>query len=198
MASKPRVRLSLFLALCLVLCGRSFSFYFKRGFISPWSSQFVHRFLCLYWIVIVIFSGIIRFTFVNDDLTLGCSFASCKYFLRCMWSNWWTDKLLRRTRWNRTVSAHSLVNHVDSSMTEHKWRLFRKKSGYIECQKGQTQARKVITRPERQEPGEKETNGPLLVMGLYFSLTHAWVSRVASHGTALNIGIIIFIKCNHK
>ena len=32
--SKPRVRLSLFLALCLVLCSRYFSFCFKRGFIS--------------------------------------------------------------------------------------------------------------------------------------------------------------------
>ena len=30
---KPRVRLSLFLAVCLVLCSRSFSFYFKRGLI---------------------------------------------------------------------------------------------------------------------------------------------------------------------
>ena len=34
MASKPRVRFSLFLALCLVLCSQSFSFCFKRGFIS--------------------------------------------------------------------------------------------------------------------------------------------------------------------
>ena len=32
--------------------------------------------------------------------------------------------------------------------------------------------------------------------GLY--QTHAWVSRVASHATALNIGIIIFIQCNHS
>ena len=96
MASKTRVRLSLFPALCLVLCSRSFSFCFKRGFISLWSWQFaVHRFLCLYWIAIVIFSGIIRFTFVNDDfnfhVTLGCSFASCKYCLRCKCSNWWTS-----------------------------------------------------------------------------------------------------------
>ena len=67
MVSKSRVRLSLFLALCLVLCSWSFSFCFKRGFISPWSLQFVHGFWCLYWIAIVIFSGIIRFTFVNDD-----------------------------------------------------------------------------------------------------------------------------------
>ena len=32
--------------------------------------------------------------------------------------------------------------------------------------------------------------------GLY--QTHAWVSRVVSHATALNIGIIIFIQCNHS
>ena len=32
--------------------------------------------------------------------------------------------------------------------------------------------------------------------GLY--QTHAWVSRVASHATALNIGVIIFIQCNHS
>ena len=31
-----------------------------------------------------------------------------------------------------------------------------------------------------------------------FSQTHAWVSRAASHATALNIGIIIFIQSNHK
>ena len=34
MASKPRVRLSLFLTVCLVLCSCSFSFCFKRCFIS--------------------------------------------------------------------------------------------------------------------------------------------------------------------
>ena len=33
MASKPRVRFSLFLSVYIVLCS-SFSFYFKRGFIS--------------------------------------------------------------------------------------------------------------------------------------------------------------------
>ena len=32
--------------------------------------------------------------------------------------------------------------------------------------------------------------------GLYQTL--AWVSRVASHAIALNIGIIIFIQCNHS
>ena len=120
-----------------------------------------------------------------------------------MWSNWWTSArwLLRPTRWNRTVSANSLVNHVDSSMTEHKWHPFRKYSGYIEYQKGQTQARKAITRPERPKPGQKGqkvTNGPFLVMYLcfvFFSLTHAWVSLVVGHPIALNTGIvIIFFK----
>ena len=77
MASKPRVRLSLFLSVCLVLCSCSFSFCFKRGFISSWSWQFVHRFLCLYWTAStswVIFSGIIRFTFVNDDFNFRLQF----------------------------------------------------------------------------------------------------------------------------
>ena len=123
-----------------------------------------------------------------------------------MWSNWWTSArwLLRHTRWNRTVSANSLVNHVDSSMAEHKWHPFRKYSGYIEYQKGQTQARKAITRPERPKPGQngqKETKGAIFshVSLFFFSHTHAWVSRVVGHAIALNIGIIIiFFKCNHK
>ena len=44
---------------------------------------------------------------------------------------------------------------------------------------------------ERPNPGQKETKGKCLVMCLYFSQTHWWVSRVASHETALNIGIIV-------
>ena len=51
----------------------------------------------------------------------------------------------------------------------------------IECQKGQTQARKAITRPERPKPGQKgqkETNGPFLVMSVYyFSDTRVGVAR---------------------
>ena len=32
----------------------------------------------------------------------------------------------------------------------------------------------------------------------FFSHTHELVSRVASHATALNIGIIILVKCDHN
>ena len=45
----------------------------------------------------------------------------------------------------------------------------------------QTQARKAITTPERPKPrqnGQKETNWLFVVMCLYFTQTHAWVSRV--------------------
>ena len=52
-------------------------------------------------------------------------------------------------------------------------------------------------RPKTGQKRQKETNRPFVVVSL-FSQTHAWVSRVASHATALNIGIIIFIQCNHS
>ena len=60
--------------------------------------------------------------------------------------------------------------------------------------KGHNQARKTKTRP-------KETKGDkrgISSHGSFFSRTHARVSGVASYPAAFNIGIITFIKCNHK
>ena len=36
----------------------------------------------------------------------------------------------------------------------------------------------------------------VVVVVFIFSQRHAWVSRIASHATAPNIGIIIFVKYN--
>ena len=58
-------------------------------------------------------------------------------------------------------------------------------------------ARKAITRLERPK-GTKGDKRAISSHVSLFSQTHAWVSRVASHPTALNIGIIIFIQCNHS
>ena len=76
--TEPTVRLPLFVAVWLVLCSCSFSFCFKRRFISLWSWQYVHRLLCLYWIAsqssTLIFSWIICFTFVDDDFNFRLQF----------------------------------------------------------------------------------------------------------------------------
>ena len=37
-------------------------------------------------------------------------------------------------------------------------------------------------RPKTHQKGQKETNGPFVVMCLYFSQTHGWVSRVVVFG----------------
>ena len=61
-------------------------------------------------------------------------------------------------------------------------------------QKGHNQAWKAKTRPKGTKGDKRAISSHVSL----FSQTHAWVSRVASHATALNIRIIIFIQCNHS
>ena len=61
-------------------------------------------------------------------------------------------------------------------------------------QKGHNQAWKAKTRPKGTKGDKRAISSHVSL----FSQAHAWVSRVASHATALNIGIIIFIQCNHS
>ena len=56
-------------------------------------------------------------------------------------------------------------------MAEHKCQVIQS------IRKAQPQARKAISRPERSKPGQKETNGPFLVMCLYFWNTRVGVAR---------------------
>ena len=67
-------------------------------------------------------------------------------------------------------------------------RLYRVSERPNTGRKGHNQAWKAKTRPKGTKGDKRAISSHLSL----FSQTHAWVSRAASHTTALNIGIIIF------
>ena len=121
---------------------------------------------------------------------------------------WWTSarwlanlttKVLRPAWWNRTVSANSLENHVQKTCWQFDgwtqitsiWqivRLYRVSERPNTGPKGHKQARKTKTRPKGTK-GDKWA----IFSHVFFSRTHAWLSRVASHAT-VNLSTPLYME----
>ena len=116
---------------------------------------------------------------------LGCSFASCKYCLPFMWSNWWTS-----ARWLANLTRYLAPPMKSDSFREQSCKPCWQFDGWTQMTSILQIFRlyRVLERPKPgqnslnqatiAQRGQRETNGPFLVMCLVF-LIHRRGCRVS-------------------